>query len=58
MTIETSVILALLAAIGAGITRVYLDQRSEIRFYRDRLFTSMDTTDEATDVARKKARGA
>jgi hypothetical protein len=53
--IPEAVILAVVTAVIGGIALVYKNERTEKLFYRDRLLTSLDTTDEAIDTARKIA---
>ncbi len=51
------VILALMAAIGAGLAKVYADVRHDRDFWRDAFLESLGKTDNAITVAKKAARG-
>jgi hypothetical protein len=63
--LSDAVVLALLTAVGGGCLVVFKYLTGQIDFYRDRLFKSMDTTDDAVGTAeviatkaRKRAPGA
>lgn len=50
--------LAALAAVTGGIGLAFRELLKDRNWYRDRLFRSLDTTEEAIEVAKKKAPGA
>ncbi len=51
------VILALLAAIGAGLTKVYADLRRDVKFWQTAFLASVGRTEDAITLAQKAADG-